>query len=556
MKKTRQDEESEPGSDAIRTDKALGPVSRGGIAPQPLFAVGAVLLGSFLANFDSRLTSVGLPDLRGAFSLGFDEGAWLSTAAIGSQIFIAPAVAWLATVFGLRRVLGIPSLVYALVSLVIPFVHDYTMLIVLSIAHGMLLGTFVPATLMIILRNLPIRWWLPAIAIYSIRVGFALDTSTWLVGFYVDNWGWQWLYWQGAVIAPLMGLMVYLGTPAEPVNRNLLRNADWGGMLLLGTAVSMIYAGLDQGNRLDWLGSGTVMALLLGGGALFVLFLINEALVPEPWAHVNVLFSRNVGLSLVIILLYTLTSLSNSSLVPNFLGVVGGLRPEQTGVLLLTYGALPMFLLVPISIYLLRHFDPRTVLIVGLSAFAAANLLGTQLSHDWARGDFVTIVALQSIGQAFTLLPIIILALSNVNPARATSFAAYIQIMRLGGAEIGVALMGTWLRVREQIHSNTLGQHVENGSFDVVRLLKRLSDYFASHGAATAPARAVGTLAARVQREAYTLAYIDGFWLCFWLAMAALGVTALVTRAPPGPLTPAPFGFAKAVLRRCGVAVR
>src|SRR3954466_911028 len=283
-----------------------GPVSRGGIAPQPLFAVGAVLLGSFLANFDSRLTSVGLPDLRGAFSLGFDEGAWLSTAAIGSQIFIAPAVAWLATVFGLRRGFGIPGLVYALVSLVIPFVHDYTTLIVLSIAHGMLLGTFVPATLMIILRNLPIRWWLPAISIYSIRVGFALDTSTWLVGFYVDHLGWQWLYWQGVVIAPLMGLMVYLGTPNEQINRDLLRHADWGGMLLLGVSVSMIYAGLDQGNRLDWLESGTVMALLLAGGALFIAFLVNETLVQQPWAHVNVLFSRNVGLSLVAILLYTL----------------------------------------------------------------------------------------------------------------------------------------------------------------------------------------------------------------------------------------------------------
>ena len=81
-------------------------------------------------------------------------------------------------------------------------------------------------------------------------------------------WGWQWLYWQGVVIAPLMGLMVYLGTPREPVNRDLLRDADWGGMLLLGTALSMVYAGLDQGNRLDWLGSGTVMALLLGGGVL------------------------------------------------------------------------------------------------------------------------------------------------------------------------------------------------------------------------------------------------------------------------------------------------
>jgi DHA2 family multidrug resistance protein len=402
------------------------------------------------------------------------------------------------------------------------------------------------------LRNLPIRWWLPAIAIYAIRVGFALDSSTLVVGFYVDHPGWQWLYWQGAVIAPLMGLMVYFGTPREPVNREVLRDADWGGMLLLGTGVSMIYAGLDQGNRLDWLGSGTVAALLIGGGVLCVAFLINEMLVRRPWAHVSVLFSRNVGLSLVVILLYTLTSLSNSSLVPNFLSVVGQLRPEQTGVLLVLWGALPMFVLVPVSIFMLRHVDPRGVLIIGLSAFAAANLLGTQLTHDWALGDFVVIALLQSIGQAFTLLPILLIALSNSDFTRATAFAAYVQVMRLGGAEIGVALMGTWLRVREQIHSNYIGQHIESGGDKVVRMLKQLSDSFASHGAATAPARALGTLSALVAREANVLAYIDGFWLTFWLAMIALGFVALMTRAPPGPLMPTPFGAAQALRRRLG----
>ncbi|CCE12222.1 putative transport protein (permease) [Bradyrhizobium sp. STM 3843] len=518
-----------------------GPVSRGEVARYPLFAVVAVLLGAFLANFDSRLTSVGLPDLRGAFSLSFDEGAWLSTAAIGSQILIAPAVAWLATAFGLRRVLGIPSLIYALISLIIPFVRHYPTLIALSIAHGMLLGTFVPATLMIIFRNLPIRWWLPAISLYSIRVGFALDSSTALVGFYVEHLGWQWLYWQGVAIAPLMGLMVYLGTPAEPVNRELVKDADWGGMLLLGTSVAMIYAGLDQGNRLDWLQSGTVMALLLGGAALFAIFLINEVLVRQPWAHVNVLFSRNIGLSLAVILLYTLTSLSNSSLVPNFLGTITQLRPEQSGVLLLTYGALPMIALVPLSIWLLRHFDPRIVVIIGFSTFAAANLLGTQVTNAWAREDFIPIVLLQSVGQAFTLLPIIIMALSNSDPSRATAFAAYIQIMRLGGAEIGVALMGTWLRVREQVHSAYLGLNIQSGDPDVARVLQRLLNYFSSYGAGQAQGRAVGTLAAQVQREANVLAYIDGFWLCFWLAITALGLVALVTRAPQGPLSPTPL---------------
>ena len=76
------------------SDDSHGPVSRGSVGPRPIFAVIAVLLAAALSNFDSRLTSVGLPDLRGAFSLSFDEGAWLSTSGIGSQIFIAPAVAW------------------------------------------------------------------------------------------------------------------------------------------------------------------------------------------------------------------------------------------------------------------------------------------------------------------------------------------------------------------------------------------------------------------------------------------------------------------------------
>ena len=533
-------------------ERRLGPISRGGIAPQPLFAVVAVLLGAFLGNFDSRLTSVGLPDLRGAFSLSFDEGAWLSTAGIGSQIFIAPAVAWLATVFGLRRVIGIPSLVYALVSALIPFVHDYNLLIAASVIHGLLLGTFVPATLMIIFRNLPIGWWLPAIAMYSIRVGFALDTSSSAVGFYVEHLGWQWLYWQSVLVAPLMGLMIYLGTPEEPVNRALLREADWGGILLLGAGISMVYAGLDQGNRLDWLGSGTVVALLLGGGVLCVAFVINEFLVAQPWASVTVLFSRNIGLGLIVVLLYTLASLSNSSLVPNFLATVALLRPEQSGHLLLFYGALPMFVMVPVSIFLLRHVDPRIVLTIGLSAFAVANLMGTQLTHDWALGDFETIVILQSIGQAFTLFPLIVILLSNADFSRATAFAAYIQIMRLGGAEIGIALMGTWLRVREQIHSNYIGQHVVNGAADVTLMLKQLSENFAGRGAGAAPARALGTLSSLVAREANVLAYIDGFWLTFWLAMAALGFTALMTRAKPGPFTPVPLGLTQALMRRLG----
>ena len=81
-------------------------------------------------------------------------------------------------------------------------------------------------------------------------------------------------------------------------------------------------------------------------------------------------------------------------------------------------------------------------------------------------------------------------------------------------------------------------------------MLKQLSDHFAGYGAATAPARAVGSLSALVARESNVLAYIDGFWLTFWIAILALGVVAFITRAPPGPFTPAPFGAVQALMQR------
>jgi MFS transporter, DHA2 family, multidrug resistance protein len=534
-------------------DDRHGPVSLGGVAPQPLFAVAAVVLGSIFTNFDTRLISYGLPDLRGAFSLSFDEGAWLYTASVGSQIFIAPAVAWLATVFGLRLILAVPALLFALVSYAIPHARNYEVLMVLSTIHGLLLGTFVPATFMIIFRNLPMKWWLWAIALYAVRVGLTQDVGLSAAGLFTAYLGWEWIYWQGVFVAPLMALLVYLGTPPSPINRDLLHGADWGGMLLFGASLSMFYAALDQGNRLDWLGSGIVVGLLVGGGTLFVAFLVNEIYARQPWANINVLFRRNVGLGLAVALFYTLTSLSNSVLVPGFLGAVALLRPEQYGSLPLAYGALPILILTPLSILVLRYFDARWVAVFGLSTFAAGGLLGMQLTHDWAPADFSTIMILLSIGQVFTLTPTILTLVSNSDSSRATAFSAYIQIIRVGGAEIGVALMTSWLRVREQIHSNYLGLHVAGGSSEVGHRLTALADHFRDRGADAAAARATYVLSESVAREANVLAYIDGFSLCFWLAVAGLFCVCWITRAPPGPFTPAPFGFAKAMLRRCGV---
>jgi len=129
-------------TDAVAADQALGPVSRA--VSRPIRCLRSRRAARIVSGkLRQPADVVGLPDLRGAFSLSFDEGAWLSTAGIGSQIFVAPAIAWLArssacVACWASQACLCPDLAG------IPFVHDYTTLIVASIVHGMLLGTFVP----------------------------------------------------------------------------------------------------------------------------------------------------------------------------------------------------------------------------------------------------------------------------------------------------------------------------------------------------------------------------------------------------------------------------
>jgi DHA2 family multidrug resistance protein len=517
-----------------------GPVSVGRPSHYPVLAVVAVLLGAFIVSFDTRLFAMGLPDLRGTFGLTFDEGAWLSTAVTAPQILIAPAIAWYATVFGLRRVLIGPSLVYIAISVLIPFARDYQTLLVLHFIDGLLRGVFIPVTIMIVLRNLPMHWWIVGLAAYSFRLSFTSNAGVSLVGFYVQHLGWQWLYWQDAVVALLMVVLTLLGTARECINYQLLAKADWGGILLFGASLALIYTGLDQGNRLDWFESGTVTALLAGGATLGVCFLINEAVVAEPWASPTVLMSRNVLLAIATLIAYMITSLSNTMLVPTFLTTVAGLRPEQTGSLLLLYTALPLVVVVVAAIYLLRRIDSRLVVILGLTSFAIAAWMGTRVTGEWAPDDFIPIALVQALGQGLTFTALLVFVLSNSNPARATAFVAYIQVIRLDIIEITTTGMSTWLRVREQLHSSLIGLHVSAGESEVSQRLARLDDQFLKYGAAaqTASARAMVTVAHLVHREADVLSIVDGFTVAFWAAVVGLLLISLMRAAPPGPLTP------------------
>ena len=50
------------------------------VITNPYVGILAVFMGAGLATLNSRLLSVGLPDLRGALGFSFDAGSWIPTA--------------------------------------------------------------------------------------------------------------------------------------------------------------------------------------------------------------------------------------------------------------------------------------------------------------------------------------------------------------------------------------------------------------------------------------------------------------------------------------------
>ena len=128
-------------------------------------------------------------------------------------------------------------------------------LVLLALA-GIGSGTFIPLTISFVIRSLPAQLVIYGLAVYAMNSELSQNIAASLEGWYADHWSWQWIYWQYCLALPAMFIAIWFGVPREPVNTELLRDFDWPGVAYASIGFAMLYAGLDQGNRLDWSNSG------------------------------------------------------------------------------------------------------------------------------------------------------------------------------------------------------------------------------------------------------------------------------------------------------------
>jgi MFS transporter, DHA2 family, multidrug resistance protein len=501
---------------------------------RPYIGLFGVLLGSIMGTLGSRVTSFGLADLRGALHAGFDEGAWITTSFGIGQMVVGVACPYLGAVFGTRRVLLLGIILFFATSLASPLAGSLGAFLVLQFLGGLGSGTFIPLTIPFVVRSLPVRLVVYGVAIYAMNSELSQNVAASLEGWYADHWSWHWIYWQYCLALPAMFAAIWLGVPREPVNAGLLRELDWFGLLYAAVGFAMLYAGLDQGNRLDWRGSGTVVGLLAGGGILAVAFVVRELTTPRPFLNLRLLLRGNLLLLLLLLGGFRFMILSTAYIIPAYLQTVQNFRELQVGQVLLWIALPQLAIALPLGA-LLRRVDGRWVLAAGTMLIGIACLMAGELTSQWATADFLPSQVLQALGQSFALTALVMLIVRSIVPAEALTIGCLLQISRLFGGEIGTAFMQTFVRTREQVHSNLIGLHVESLAGETADRLAAYARAIGAHtsDAATASAQATRLLANAVAQQAAVLSYIDGFTVCAFGALVCAALTAMMRKNPP-----------------------
>ena len=253
-------------------------------------------------------------------------------------------------------------------------------------------------------------------------------------------------------------------------------------------------------------------------------------LQPNPTLELSFLRSRNIIILALSIFVFKFVHLATIVLIPGFLGNIQQYRTLQTGHAL-AWVALPMLAIVWLVASMVLHTTSRLTLALGLTAVAIGSWVCSQVDTVWAGTNFEGVELLLAAGFGCTYIGLVssivlegLEAGALTSAASAATFSGLMHFVRIFGGQIGTAGMTHFISVREKVHSNLLGLHVQAGSWLADERLRLLGGGMLSGSAGPdeAQSRAISILSQQVRAQAYTLATSDGFLLTCWMVVLYL----------------------------------
>lgn len=514
---------------------ASPPALDGGLSQKAkVLAFASMCVGLFIALLDIQIVSSSLADIGGGLSAGADETAWVQTSYLIAEIIVIPLSGWLSRVMSTRWLFCVSAVGFTITSMLCGLAWDINSMIFFRALQGFLGGSMIPTVFTSAFFYFQGHQRIIAAATIGALSSLAPTLGPTIGGWITSNYSWHWLFFINLVPGIYVAIVVPMLVRIDKPDISLLRGADYIGMALMALFLGCLEYTLEEGPRWGWMGDDLIRTTAWVSGLAGVAFVWRSLTYANPVVDLRALKDRNFALGCFFSFATGIGLFATIYLTPVFLARVRGFSSLDIGLAVFTTGIFQVSA-IPFYAFLSRRVDLRWLLMFGLFCFALSMYQFTPITHEWGWKELLLPQALRGFSQQFAVAPTVTLTLGSLAQARLKLASGLFNLMRNLGGAIGIALCGTILNDRTNLHFLRLAENLNAGN-------EAMNDMLASAGgslnawgidALTAQTGALKQLWNLTMREALTLTFSDAFLAVMVVLLIATALVPLMKKVAP-----------------------
>jgi MFS transporter, DHA2 family, multidrug resistance protein len=502
-------------------------------------AFGVMCLGSFIAFLDIQIVSASIQEVGGGLSASQDELSWIQTSYLIAEIIVIPLAAWLSRVMSTHWLATASAAGFTLASVLCATAWDIKSMIFFRALQGFLGGSMIPMAFTTAVVLFPGKRRAVAASLVNSSAGLAVTLGPVVGGWITDSWSWQWLFYVNVIPGTLVTILAPILIRIDRPDLTLLKGADYLGMALLALCLGCLDYVLEEGARWEWFGDDTIRICAWISGLAGVAFIARSLTFSRPVVDLYALANGNFSVGCWFSFVTGIGIFGFVYLTPLFLGEVRGFIAWQIGGTILASGIFQICA-IPLYSVFAHRVDLRWLLLFGLVSFGMSMWLFTPMMNQWGWEEMLLPMAFRSVAIPFAMASTLTLAFSGFPPERIKSASGLYTLMRSLGGAIGIAVCGTILNDRTNLHFLRIAEHLNAANLGMTNMLHGLTARYAQAwgdplGAQVAALKQVWLLA---YREAQVQAFADAYFaiaVCFGFSVI---LVPLMRKAAPAGAAP------------------